>query len=78
MAEDYKNLIKSIANKRESISRKFYIVVNNKNKNINDKIINGLLNCGNSVKECSRLETINVIKRYFRKNSGARKEAKWV
>lgn len=78
MAEDYKNLIKSITNKRDSISRKFYIVARDKNKNVKDKIISGLLNCGNSVAECSKLETINIIKRYFRKNSGARKEAKWV
>lgn len=78
MAEDYKSLIKSITKERESISRKFYIVAQNKTKNIKDKITSSLLNCGNTVSECSRLEIIKVLKRYFRKNSGARKEAKWV
>ena len=78
MAEDYKNLIKKITKERESISRKFYIVAPNKNKNVKDKVINSLLSSGNAVKECSRDEIINVLKRYFKKNYGARKETKWV
>ena len=78
MAEDYKNLIKRITKERESISRKFYIVTPNSNKNIKDKIINGLSNCGNSIEECSKIETIKVLKRYFKKNSIARRETKWV
>ena len=78
MAEDYKNLIKRITKERESISRKFYIVVPNSAKNIKDKIESGLLNSGNSVEECSKKETIKVLKRYFKKNFGARKETKWV
>lgn len=78
MTEDYKNLIKKIAKERESISRKFYLVVPSEVRNVEDKITNGFLNCGNSVEKCSREEIIKMLKRYFKKNSGARKETKWV
>ena len=69
MAEDYKKLIKNIAKERESISRKFYIAVQNTSKNLKDKIINGLSNLGNNACECSKKEIITILKRYFKKNS---------
>lgn len=78
MAEDYKKLIKSITKERESISRKFYIVTTNKNTNIKEKLSANLINCGNMLEECSTAETMQVIKRYLKKNSGIRKELKWV
>ena len=78
MAEDYKNLIKKITKERESISRKFYIVTSNKNTNVKEKLSTNLINCGNIVEECSIEETRNVIKRYFKKDFGARKELRWV
>lgn len=78
MAEDYKNLIKSITKERESISRKFYIVTSNKNTNVKEKLSTSIMNCGNMLEECSNSETMQVIKRYLKKNSGIRKELKWV
>ena len=78
MAEDYKNLIKSVAKERESISRKFYIVTTNKNTNVKEKLSANLINCGNMVEECSSAETMQVIKRFLKKSSGIRKELKWV
>lgn len=78
MVKDYENLIKKITKERESISRKFYIVAENKNSNINEKISAGLSNCGNTVEECSKTEILQIMKRYFKKSSGARKETKWV
>lgn len=78
MAEDYKKLIKKITSERESISRKFYLVTPNSDKISKEKIILGLSNCGNAVEECSKEESIKILKRYFKKNSGARKETKWV
>ena len=78
MAEDYKNLIKSITKERESISRKFYIVTSNKSTNVKEKLSTSLINCGNVLEECSNLETMQVVKRYLKKNSGIRKELKWV
>ena len=78
MAEDYKNLIKSVTKERESISRKFYIVTTNKNTNVKEKLSANLINCGNMVEECSSIETMQVIKRFLKKSSGIRKELKWV
>lgn len=75
MVDDYVELLKNISKKRESISRKFYIVTNS---NDNEKIKNGLISCGNSVSECSTEEIIEVFKRYFKKNVKTRKEMKWV
>ena len=78
MANDYKDLIKNISKSRESIIREFYIVVNNKAKNAREKIESTLLNCGNAVLECTDDEISKVLRRYFKKNAGARKEARWV
>ena len=78
MAEDYINLIKNISKERESIARKFYIVVKNKERNVKEKIESTLSNCGNIVSKCSKTEILKILKRYFKKNAGARKEARWV
>lgn len=69
MAEDYKKLIRRITKEKDTISRKFYIVIPNNTKNNKDKIISGLLNCGNTVEECSKTETYKIFKRYFIKKS---------
>lgn len=74
MVDDYIKLVKNTVKKRESISRKFYIVTKSKN----EKVLKELQECGNSVSECDDKEIINVLKRYFNKATRDRKETKWV
>ena len=79
MADDYKKLIESITKERKSISRKFYIITSNKNSNVGEKLSTSLINCGNVLEECSDVETMQVVKRYLKKNFGIRKEQlRWV
>lgn len=78
MAQDYIDLIKDISKKRESISRKFYIVISDKISGGIDKIIACLSSCGNIAEECSEAETLEVLKRYFKNTFLKRRETKWV
>ena len=75
MIDDYKKLIKDISAHKESISRKFYIVIKESDE---DKIKTEILDCGNVITNCSKEECFCMLQRYFKKNKTIRKEAKWV
>ena len=74
MVNDYIRMVLNISQKRDSISRKFYIVTKLKN----EKAIKTLEQCGNSISECDDTEIVEILKRYFKKETKIRKEAKWV
>lgn len=74
MVNDYIKMVLNISQKRESISRKFYIVTKLKN----EKVIKNLEQCGNRISECDDIEIVEILKRYFKKEAKMRKEAKWV
>ena len=74
MVNDYIKMVLNISQKRESVSRKFYIVTKLKN----EKAIKNLEQCGNRISECDDIEIVEILKRYFKKEAKMRKEAKWV
>lgn len=74
MVNDYIRMVLNISQKRDSISRKFYIVTKLKN----EKAIKILEQCGNSISECDDTEIVEILKMYFKKETKIRKEAKWV
>ena len=63
MASDYINLIEEISNSKSSISRKFYIIYEEKENDFKEKIIiDSLKMCGNLVTKCESKEIVNLIK----------------
>lgn len=74
MADDYIKMVMKISQKRESISRKFYLITNGKN----EKALKQIEQCGNILIECNQDEIVSILNRYFSKYSILRKETKWV
>lgn len=74
IVDDYIKMLLDVSQKRDSVSRKFYIVVKLKN----EKIVKDLEQCGNHIFECDDTEIVEVLKRYFYKETKIRKETKWV
>lgn len=67
MAEDYIELIKEISDVRGSISRRFFIILEEKeNDSSITTIIEGLKMCGNIVSKCSKEEIIKIFKSCFK------------
>ncbi len=75
MVTDYIEHIKNISNKKECVSRKFYIAVLDKNS---EKFKNAFSNLDNVINECSNQEIVKILQRYFKKYVVIRKELKWV
>ena len=72
MAKDYINFINEISEVRGSISRKFYIVIQTNEQNMENKISKikeGLEGCGNLVRVCDDEEIVSVLKACFKKTS---------
>ena len=68
MAEDYIRLIEEISNSKSSFTRKFYIVIEEKEENFKENIIlNGLKMCGNIVTKCENEEILKIINCCFKK-----------
>lgn len=67
MAEDYIKLVEEISNSKSSISRKFYIIFEEKEDDFRENIIiDSLKMCGNIVTKCERKEIFNLIKCCFK------------
>lgn len=67
MAEDYIDLIKEISEVRGSISRKFFIILEEKEDDSRvTMIIEGLKACGNIVSKCNREEILKLFKGCFK------------
>ena len=78
MIDDYISFVKTITKTKESISRKFYLIIDGKQKNKEEKMIACFDSVGNSVLPCKEDEVKEVLLRSFKKASSIRKEAKWV
>ena len=67
MAEDYIKLVEEISNSKSSISRKFYIIFEEKDDDFRENIIiDSLKMCGNIVTKCERKEILNLINCCFK------------
>lgn len=67
MAEDYINLIKEISERKGSISRKFFIIFEEKEDDSKISIvIDGLKACGNLVSKCNKEEIVKLFKGCFK------------
>lgn len=67
MAEDYIKLIGEISNSKSSISRKFYIIFEEKDDDFKENIIiDSLKLCGNIVTKCEKKEILNLINCCFK------------
>lgn len=65
---DYIHFIKEITNKKQVVSKNFYIIVETTNintENIFAKMKEGLNLCDNDIKKCDYDETIKVVKNYL-------------
>ncbi len=76
MVEDYISFIMQIVRKKESVSRKFYLVLKKPEKL--EKLFSFFELMGNDMIPCQEEEMISILKRFFKRNSGIRKETKWV
>lgn len=67
MAEDYIRLVEEMSDSKSSISRKFYIIFEEKDDDFRENIIiDSLKMCGNIVTKCERKEILNLINCCFK------------
>lgn len=69
MSNDYINLINQIISEKGTITREFYIVIQVTDNIENEvlKIKEYLLNCGNSVSECSKNQILDLLQNFLNK-----------
>ena len=68
MASDYIKLIKEIIDSKSSISRKFYVVYENDERDSRDLVIEECFKlCGNVVNKCDKKEVFKLFKSCFKK-----------
>ena len=78
MAENYLEFIRFIVKQRESVTRKFYLIIDGKVKHIEDTIKTHFAEMGNIITPCTENEVQLILKRCFKRDSFIRKETKWV
>ena len=78
MIEEYIRFVQELTKAKESISRKFYLVIDGKQKSKEEKLIACFNDVGNTVIACDEDEVKQVLQRSFQKASVMRKEARWV
>ena len=78
MIQEYILFIQNLTKMKESISRKFYLVIDGKQKNKEEKVISCFDEVGNTITPCDEEEVKQVLQRSFQKSSVMRKEARWV
>ena len=76
MVEDYIHFIKMITKQKESISRRFYVIIDKEASE--EKLFSYFDMVGNTITKCSESEIKEILRRFFRRASGVRKETKWV
>lgn len=66
MANDYINFIQSLSSTYNSMSRKFFIILKTDDNETNlNKIKVGLMNCGNTIRVCKKVEIEKILRNCF-------------